>query len=116
MNERKQKYFVFNFLAKLTHDFINSAGLEDPFVTNLMKRLFSDNLMSNTIMVFFSDHGIRFGEIRKTMSGKYEERLPFMHIYVPKEWRNQNLTINQNRLTTPFDIHATLKHVLNGMN
>ena len=39
-----------------------------------------------------------------------------MHIYVPEKWRNKNLTINQNRLTSPFDIHATLKHLVRGMS
>ena len=103
-------------MVRLTHNVFNDAGLMDPFVTNLLNRLFSDNLMTNTILIFFSDHGIRFGPILRTLSGKYEERLPFMHIYVPKEWRNRNLSINQNRLTTPFDIHSTLKHIINGMN
>ena len=116
MNKHDQRYFVFHFMAKLTHDYLNNAGYMDLFVYNLLERLFQDNLLKDTIVIFFSDHGIRFGEIRETLSGKYEERLPFAHIYVPEEWRNQNLSINQNRLTSPFDIHATLKHILFGKN
>ncbi|CAG2184125.1 unnamed protein product, partial [Oppiella nova] len=37
-----------------------------------------------------------------------------MHIYVPQRYRSRNLTINEHRLTTPFDIHSTLKHILEG--
>ena len=113
---RKQKYFALHFMARLTHDKFNNAGLVDPLVKDLLEKLFDDNLMSDTILAFFSDHGLRFGPIRETLSGKYEERLPFMHIYVPEKWRNKNLTINQNRLTSPFDIHATLKHIVRGMS
>ena len=115
MDQRKQKYFALHFMARLTHNLFNNAGLMDPFVTEFLRRLFSDNLMTNTVLVFFSDHGIRFGPIRQTMSGSHEERMPFMHIFIPKELRNNNLEINENRLTSPFDIHATLKHIINGI-
>src|SRR5690349_19487752 len=112
MEMRKQKYFALHFMTRLTHDKFNNAGLVDPLVKHLFEKLFDDNLMSDTLLVFFSDHGLRFDPIRETLPEKYEERLPFMHIYVPEKWRNKNLTINQNRLTSPFDIHATLKHII----
>ncbi|CAG2182450.1 unnamed protein product, partial [Oppiella nova] len=37
-----------------------------------------------------------------------------MHIYVPQRYRSRNLTVNEHRLTTPFDIHSTLKHIIEG--
>jgi glucan phosphoethanolaminetransferase (alkaline phosphatase superfamily) len=117
MDYRKQKYFAFAFLGRLTHDKLNNAGFTDPIVAKLFNKLFDQNLLSNTILVFFSDHGLRFGPIRETLSGKLEERMPFMHLYLPEKWRNKYdkyLTINQNRLTTPFDIHATLTHIIRG--
>ncbi len=101
-------------MARLTHDDLNKAGLLDPIIAKLFKDLFDENLLSNTIIIFFSDHGIRFGPILETLSGKIEERLPFMHLYLPNEWHNNNLTINENRLTTPFDIHSTLMHIIRG--
>ncbi|XP_054162122.1 uncharacterized protein LOC128960076 [Oppia nitens] len=118
MTDRKQKYFAFTFMARLTHDEVNNAGLVDPLTTHLFSKLFADNrrLLNDTVVIFFSDHGIRFGPIRTTLSGKYEERLPFMHLYLPDRYRinNINVSINQNRLTTPFDIHATLRHIVLG--
>ena len=114
MKSRNQKYFAFHFMVKLTHDFFNNAGLLDPFVTKFLSEAFEEGLFDETVLVFFSDHGIRFGLIRETMSGKYEERLPLMHIHMPDKWKNENLTINEHRLTTPFDIHATLKHIIRG--
>ena len=116
MNTRKQKYFALHFMVRLTHHWSYNPGLVDPLVTKLFEKLFDQNLMSDTILVFFSDHGQRKGPARDTLTGKYEERLPFMHIYVPEKWRNKNLTINQNRLTSHFDIHATLKHLVRGMS
>ncbi|XP_054157416.1 uncharacterized protein LOC128955766 [Oppia nitens] len=114
MTVRKQRYFAFTFLARLTHDVFNNAGLADPLVYRLFRKLFDENLLSNTILIFFSDHGIRFGKIRETQSGKWEERMPMMHIHVPDRYRSENWTLNKHRLVTPFDIHATLKHIVNG--
>jgi glucan phosphoethanolaminetransferase (alkaline phosphatase superfamily) len=104
-------------MARLTHDDLNKAGFADPIIAKLFTKFFNQNLLSNTILIFFSDHGLRFGSIRETLIGKVEERLPFMHLYIPEKWRNKynnNLAINQNRLTTPFDIHATLMHIVRG--
>ncbi|XP_054157494.1 uncharacterized protein LOC128955842 [Oppia nitens] len=118
MTERQQKYIAFTFMARLTHEEVNNAGLVDPLISALFNKLFADNrqLMNDTVVIFFSDHGIRFGPIRATLSGKFEERMPFMNLYLPDRYRsnNSNVTINQNRLTTPFDIHATLRHIVLG--
>ncbi|VDI28237.1 Hypothetical predicted protein [Mytilus galloprovincialis] len=64
-----------------------------------------------------SDHGMRFGKIRETFVGKLEERLPLMLIVFPPWFLKsiqilRNLRINARRLTTPFDIFATLEHIL----
>jgi len=61
---------------------------------------------------------MRFGSFRETLEGKIEERLPGMFIKIPDEFASQNpqfvqnLRTNQNRLTTPFDLHATLLHAI----
>lgn len=60
----------------------------------------------------------RFAEVRKTLQGKQEERLPFFSFSFPKTFQQRFPTEyatflqNINRLTTPFDIHATLTHIL----
>ncbi|VDI25524.1 Hypothetical predicted protein [Mytilus galloprovincialis] len=64
------------------------------------------------------DHGMRFGRFRETYVVKLEERLPFMLIVFPSWFITKypevyrNLRINARRLTTPFDIFATLEHIL----
>jgi membrane-anchored protein YejM (alkaline phosphatase superfamily) len=104
-------------MARLTHHNLNKVGFADPIIVKLFTKLFNQNLLSNTILIFFSEHGLRFGPIRETLIGKVEKRPPFMHLYIPEKWRNKynnNLAINQNRVTTPFDIDATLIHIIRG--
>ncbi|XP_054721887.1 uncharacterized protein LOC129231560 [Uloborus diversus] len=110
-------FFAYVFLARLTHDVFNFAGYADEPTYQLIKNLHETGVLENTMLVFFSDHGIRYGPIRKTYIGQFEERMPFMHICLPKWFLEKNkelrknLIINSERLSTPFDIHATMLHL-----
>lgn len=110
-------FFAFIFLARLTHDILNYAGYADEPTYRLLMHLENSKVLENSLLIFFSDHGIRYGPIRKTYIGQFEERMPFMNLYVPKWFLNkykvfeQNLNANKKQLTTPFDIHATLLHL-----
>lgn len=110
-------FFSFMFLARLTHDILNYAGYADEPTYRLLKYLDNSNILQNSLLIFYSDHGIRFGSIRKTYIGQFEERMPFMNLYVPNWFLEEypeferNLNINSKRLTTPFDIHATILHL-----
>jgi arylsulfatase A-like enzyme len=117
MKQRKEKYFAFLSLSDLSHDDFNNVGYVDRPTHKLMTKLFEENLMEDTVIFFFSDHGLRFGPIRATHSGEIEVRLPFMLVYLPSGYMHEYrdiLSINQYRLTTAFDIHSTLLHILNG--
>lgn len=112
-------HFAFTFVARLTHDKLNSAGYADEPSFQLLRDLHDSGALNRSLLVLFSDHGIRFGPIRQTYIGKFEERMPFIYLFFP-EWffhkypeYGENLRKNQGRLTTPFDIHATLVHMLN---
>lgn len=39
----------------------------------------------NTLVIFGSDHGARFGNLRETALGRVEERLP-LHLMVFPQW------------------------------
>lgn len=75
-------------------------------------------VFNDTIVIFFSDHGMRFGEIRKYFTGWLEERLPFLYIWLPDSFKEkhpelaENLRINQDRLVSFYDLHITIKHIL----
>ena len=111
-------YFTYSFLTRLTHDFLNNAGLLDDVYHRFFDTIHKAGYLNNTILIFFSDHGIRFGEILQTNQGYLEERLPFMFIVPPPGFKDthplayRNLYNNRNKLTTPFDIHATLEMIL----
>lgn len=62
---------------------------------------------------------LRFAEIRNTLQGKQEERLPYFSFVFPLWFKKvypeayANFLHNTRYLTTPFDIHKTLENILN---
>lgn len=74
----------------------------------------ANNLFTNTAIFLYSDHGTRFNE--KPSESRYiEERMPFVSLYLPPEYKQAYpdkyayLRGNLNRLTSPFDIYATVR-------
>ena len=65
-----------------------------------------------------SDHGARFSDVRQLVQGRYEERLPYVGMLFPWSFHQKYPTLirifkdNVKSLTTGFDLHATLKHLL----
>lgn len=115
---RNKPVFAYAFLSKISHDYINEVGKSDYLYLKFFQKLREKNLLENTILFFFSDHGIRFGGLRNTYIGKMEERLPMMIIYLPPSFKSsypqatRNIQLNARRLTTPFDIYYTLRDIL----
>lgn len=111
-------YFALVYLSRITHDYIEGAGTIDDSIHKFLDDLHSEGHLTNTVVLLFSDHGMRYGEIRNTYIGKLEERLPLLNILLPKTFSEthgkymNNLEINTKRLTTPFDVHEFLRHLL----
>ena len=117
MDERQQKYFAYISIISMTHEWIEAGHYLDVPYYQLLSKLFDENLLDNTLVLFFSDHGYRFGALRATRTGEVENRLPFMFIHLPNNTNTkyvENLRQNQFRLTTHYDTHATLKHLIDG--
>jgi len=102
-----------------SHDEIGYAKyLEDPLyelVTGLLKR----QLLNNTLLIVTSDHGTVSSDYSRTAEGLIEARIPLLYFVFP-EWFKQkyskameNLRRNSRGLSTPFDVHQTLKDILN---
>lgn len=136
----KIPHFVFSFHGELSHDSINLIGVADNDITDWLKQLTTTGILNNTILILMSDHGnrfvfygilrakecfskiliylFRFAAVRNTLQGKLEERLPFFSFVFPESFKTQykeqytNFQQNVHRLTTPFDIHATLEDIL----
>lgn len=112
--------FVFGFHAEYSHGLVEELSLADEPITQWFMKLNSSGILNDTILIAMSDHGHRFSFSRSTLQGKYEERLPFFSIILPPWFAKvfpssyKSLLINSlDRLTTPFDVHATLKSILN---
>ena len=119
MDKQKHKYFASVFMGRMTHDSLNNPYFVDEPAYTLISKLFNENRLDNTVVLFYSDHSLRYGYwIWNTLNGKIEARLPMMNIYLPptfpKEFNISNLIKNKKRLTTPFDIHATLTNIVKG--
>jgi len=103
--------------AVISHQDLNPIGYVDDDLKSMLQTMANENLLKNTMLVIFGDHGIRFSGLRKTIQGKLEERLPFISITLPKWFREKypdlhsNLVHNSKLLTTPFDVYATFRHI-----
>ncbi|KAJ8921409.1 hypothetical protein NQ315_003027 [Exocentrus adspersus] len=110
------------WMNSFSHEDVNCpSSLDDDFV-DFFEEMERGGEFNNTIVIFFSDHGFRFGKIRLTHTGWMEERLPFIYIRIPESFRLKhleaysNLVSNSDKLTTPYDIHMTLQHILSLSN
>ncbi|KAF4532244.1 hypothetical protein B566_EDAN004330 [Ephemera danica] len=113
------RHFAFVWATSLTHDGLNMAGLADKPFHDTIRRTLDHGDLDNTALFFISDHGVRTGEFRLTPQGRMEERLPFLSVSLPAWFRARYATAVRNletnaraRLTTPFDVHETLRDLL----
>ncbi|GFN76602.1 hypothetical protein PoB_000310800 [Plakobranchus ocellatus] len=115
---RDKPHFGFTFITRLTHDKVDLVEAADYAYVNFLRRFRDEGHFKNTVLIFYSDHGYRFGEMRDSYVGKVEERLPFFYLVFPPSFREKypaivrNLQINSKRLTTPFDVYETVKDIL----
>lgn len=118
-------YFGFFWTSSVTHNDINAAFSLDSHLVEKLESFEQHGVFNNTLVILFSDQGTHWGEIRNTSVGWYEERLPFVYLRVPESFKNLNnnykyntqdiiqaLKINERRLTSPYDLHETLRDIL----
>ncbi|XP_059157678.1 uncharacterized protein LOC131942032 [Physella acuta] len=115
---RNRRKFLFHFFAELSHNDNNKITKIDDDLKESVQFLHDNGYLDNTLFILMGDHGARYGKLRSTWQGKMEERLPYFSFLFPKWFEEkypkaiQNLRTNTRRLTTPFDIHETLKDFL----
>ena len=118
----QRPFFAFTFFARLSHESAHDTALMDVPLLEFVKNLNNKNLLNNTVLFLFGDHGVRWRGIRDTSSGEYEENLPMMFVYLPSRLRRgypdmfNSLKLNSKILTTMFDVHRTLEHLLHFPN
>ncbi|CAH1972433.1 unnamed protein product [Acanthoscelides obtectus] len=111
-------YLGLFWMNSFSHENVNSPGRMDTRVQEFLEALMKKGVTEDSIIIFFSDHGMRFGKIRLYNTGWLEERLPFIYFSFPTWFKKKypelmdNFKNNTNRLTSPYDLHMTLQHVL----
>lgn len=111
-----ERKFAFSFLVEIAHNNQNILNLADIDIYKFFKGLKEDGHLENTIVFMFSDHGPKTGETFYT--ARVEKSLPMQYIILPEKLKQsypqipKHLAENAKKLTTHFDLHATLRDVL----
>jgi len=115
----RRPIFASGFFSALTHNGMNEAVYMDQLLERFFSSLYDSGSLRNTAVVLYSDHGTRYGPTRGyTRMGWYEENLPVALIAMPASFRSRHATMmktlrsNRHKLTTPFDLHETVRRVL----
>ncbi|KAG5683390.1 hypothetical protein PVAND_012675 [Polypedilum vanderplanki] len=115
---KNSSYFGLFWTNSFSHEDLSLPSSYDIKMRKHLRKLEEMKILENTIIILFADHGMRFGPIRKYFTGWLEERLPFLYLWFPQKFQNEhpklieNLKINSDRLTTPYDLYITAKHIL----
>jgi len=111
--------FSYLSTSALSHNQPEKIQMFDDGFVQFFKDMKTSGQLNSTIVVLFGDHGMREGDFRQTSQGQMEERLPFMSLTFPPRFYEENqrkiknLKRNSRVITTPYDLHVTLKHLLN---
>ncbi|KAE9552195.1 hypothetical protein FO519_004576 [Halicephalobus sp. NKZ332] len=112
----KKAKFAFSWFLEISHDYLNTVGVADEDFSEFLKK--NEKKFENSFLIVFSDHGNRYDKIRETVIGRLESRLPLLSIRAPPWFQKKfpdyfkSLRDNSKVMTSHFDLHATLIHIL----
>ncbi|XP_072943555.1 uncharacterized protein [Epargyreus clarus] len=110
-------FFGLFWMNSYSHNENSRPQDADKMFENFFNRLSYTGALTDTFVIFFSDHGIRFGTQRSKVESYYDERMPILFIWTPLhfKWKHpkesKNLAYNQFRLTTHYDLFNTLQDI-----
>ncbi|CAI9728389.1 XP_029642003.1uncharacterized protein LOC115216652 [Octopus vulgaris] len=111
--------FSFLFYSECSHGDNNLIQHVDNDLFAFLTYMKTSGHLDHTILILMADHGARFQNVRETVQGKLEERMPYFSFLFPQWFATKypdaykNFKTNTHRLTTPFDIHETFMHLFN---
>lgn len=112
-----ESFFGFFWINSFSHDARSFPYQADKMLENFFNQLSYTRVLRNTFVIFFSDHGIRFGLQRFKMESYYDDRMPMLFMWLPPYFKSfyserlRAIAINQYRLITPYDIYSTLLEI-----
>lgn len=86
---KNHRYFAFEFLTLLSHDDLNEVQVADSDFEKMFLKMQRKGQLNNTIVMVLGDHGNRFSELRKTDIGRVEERMPFIAVALPQDFKHR---------------------------
>ncbi|XP_070073755.1 uncharacterized protein [Drosophila takahashii] len=111
-------FFAFFWQSMGVHDYFQYGEQTDLQYYFILRALRSRKILDRTLVVLLSDHGLRYGSFARTFQGMRESSLPTMVAIYPR-WLEErfplavkNLRANARRLVTAYDLHETLKDVV----
>ncbi|CAD6992583.1 unnamed protein product [Ceratitis capitata] len=113
-----EPFFGLFWTNSFSHEYFDLPLTMDVKILEYLKHMKSNGILDSSIVIFFSDHGMRWGPLLQLNSGFFEERLPMMFISIPAWFQYEypefvkSLKLNRYRLTSPYDIYATMGHVI----
>ena len=91
---------AFIFLNALTHNKHNVFAEDaDNDLLSFLHSMESQCNMKHTLFILMAEHGPRFQKARQAAQGKLEERMPFMGVWVPPEFKTKYHTALRNLRT-----------------
>ena len=113
-------YFILNYNNELFHDFTFAVPSHDEDQTEFLKFLQnSSDVRENTLIILAGDHGDRFNFFSHDSLDAYLERsLAALFVRFPDRLTREypdlvaNGVKNTRKLTTAYDIHHTMLHLL----
>ncbi|KAH6928885.1 hypothetical protein HPB50_020693 [Hyalomma asiaticum] len=106
--------FSYVWLSDVPHSNDHALLVLDDPVYGLLRGMQQRRAFDDTVVVLLSDHGARFGTSRASEIGRHEDKTPFGFMMLPERLMRRhptaavNLEVNQRRLVTAYDFHATL--------
>lgn len=115
---RGERYLgLFVSSAYTDAEFSGGSALE-LHLLRYLKKLERLRIREDAIILLYSDHGMNHGKQRRFVEGGREDSMPLMMISLPQWFQEKNpkiaqaLTSNRNKLTSHYDLHLTLKHII----
>lgn len=111
-------HFAVAMLSKPAHNTPTNAKMFDEHLLHFYQSLNQSGQLNKSVLISFSDHGVRWGPLRRSKNGIFESRTPYTILTFPDWFLRKypdvaaNLKLNTRRLTSHFDTHATLLDLL----
>ena len=113
---KHERKFAMSFMVEIAHNNQNILNLADDEIYKFFTGLQENGHLENTIVIMFSDHGPKMGDTFYT--ARVEKSMPMLYMVLPKKLKQshpslvKHLSQNTKKLTTHFDMFATLSDIV----